>query len=824
MARKSSTWPVRRPRKAKAATLNNPGPPGTPTPPFNPLPETGPQLVPTALVEGDVTSYMFQNPGSGGGIPDAPMNGQLYGRENGSWAIVPAGAPAPPVNPTPTYGIQNGIWVPLTILSDAPSDGNIYGRQNGGWVPVPVGANAINRVMIAGDSYGASSLKGYGDTSNSTGAPFAVGFKYVLGLPMYGRWTETFPWTNTTGADNYAIEGSILYGVNGIYPGSFEQALLSISDHNGTYPDGTIFYFEHTGINDTSEMVADYGGGMVTTADPLGTDWPAFEEPAINGEVTLAAPGGVIPAGLAAGQTPPQWVAINSSLYAVTTIAGSNVTLTRQNNTWATVGITPGETNPGGNMRWAAAQLTDDLMSMWLTSEDSVTNQIFAGGASYVMLNKCSAWYNNVPFVDTIIGPPTIQACSQTVAWWNEKLVAAVAALGNPNVKVFDLFTAIQNIWNNPLSYGIYDMDQPLFGSGNASPANDVAFADVIHPTATTHGAILIQLWQWFVTWVPLTAVTAPQIFLANQLLNSAGLVSDPPPWVAGTGTAAIWAPPAGNVLPIPIQSSDSRIYMANSIMRSHTIVSQVDEFDNIPAPVDFSGSPLPDETWSIVKSGTGQGFAAPGADYVAYGGTGLVGFNIYAAGDSYGIIKSSVPILSAEAINPNGYIHIVWSLQWITVGTDTQSARAGLVDALSNTGRPDNGIFLEFTDTNGVITGAVVYASAGAYTVSNFAVPALSVGRFNTFELISDYTQRRWFLYYSVTEYDTNNSIPPTLLPLSNPSTVSPVVYALMPALPSGPMLCKAVQIQKVAGSDTGVADQLFTDTFNAKIRGARI
>jgi hypothetical protein len=49
----------------------------------------------------------------GGGIPDAPNNGTLYGRKNLGWSAVPAAG-----------------------ISDAPSDGSTYGRNNAAWVVV----------------------------------------------------------------------------------------------------------------------------------------------------------------------------------------------------------------------------------------------------------------------------------------------------------------------------------------------------------------------------------------------------------------------------------------------------------------------------------------------------------------------------------------------------------------------------------------------------------------------------------------------------------------------------------------------------------------
>lgn len=52
-------------------------------------------------------------PAGGGGIPDAPEDGQLYGRKDGGWTAVAGGG---------------GGGIP-----EAPADGSIYGRGNGGW-------------------------------------------------------------------------------------------------------------------------------------------------------------------------------------------------------------------------------------------------------------------------------------------------------------------------------------------------------------------------------------------------------------------------------------------------------------------------------------------------------------------------------------------------------------------------------------------------------------------------------------------------------------------------------------------------------------------
>ena len=59
------------------------------------------------------------NAGGGGGIPDAPSDGTLYGRVNATWsAAQPAGS----------------------YLTEAPSDGNTYGRKNGAWSSIAGGS------------------------------------------------------------------------------------------------------------------------------------------------------------------------------------------------------------------------------------------------------------------------------------------------------------------------------------------------------------------------------------------------------------------------------------------------------------------------------------------------------------------------------------------------------------------------------------------------------------------------------------------------------------------------------------------------------------
>src|SRR5262245_43371834 len=60
--------------------------------------------------------------GPAGPLPEAPLDGEIYGRQSGAWVAT--------VTKT-TYTTDMA-----TKLGDAPSDGNAYGRLNGAWATV----------------------------------------------------------------------------------------------------------------------------------------------------------------------------------------------------------------------------------------------------------------------------------------------------------------------------------------------------------------------------------------------------------------------------------------------------------------------------------------------------------------------------------------------------------------------------------------------------------------------------------------------------------------------------------------------------------------
>jgi len=80
----------------------------------------------------DQLAAVLSSPG-GGGIGEAPTDGQLYGRQSSAWNVVPSG------------------------LSDAPSDGTTYGRKNATWVAasdgtVPENLQSANYTTVLADA------------------------------------------------------------------------------------------------------------------------------------------------------------------------------------------------------------------------------------------------------------------------------------------------------------------------------------------------------------------------------------------------------------------------------------------------------------------------------------------------------------------------------------------------------------------------------------------------------------------------------------------------------------------------------------------------
>lgn len=70
------------------------------------------------------TPTIIASLGASGGIPDAPLDGLLYGRKDGAWGAVPAG------------------------VSDAAIDGKTYGRKDGAWVELQQGGASNSDIIV----------------------------------------------------------------------------------------------------------------------------------------------------------------------------------------------------------------------------------------------------------------------------------------------------------------------------------------------------------------------------------------------------------------------------------------------------------------------------------------------------------------------------------------------------------------------------------------------------------------------------------------------------------------------------------------------------
>jgi hypothetical protein len=105
------------------------------------------------------------------GFSEAPVNTTLYARSNNAWVADPIQADAPDAQ---SYARTKGAWVNLSATTgppEAPTDGQIYGRGNTAWTPVlPLtGGTLTGTLTLAGNPVNAvdASNKAYVDTSTS---------------------------------------------------------------------------------------------------------------------------------------------------------------------------------------------------------------------------------------------------------------------------------------------------------------------------------------------------------------------------------------------------------------------------------------------------------------------------------------------------------------------------------------------------------------------------------------------------------------------------------------------------------------------------------
>lgn len=127
-----------------------------------------------ALMSDGAGNVLWGSGGSGGGITDAPIDGNQYGRQNANWTLVPSqviSTDAP--GTTVPYGRITGAWQALgqmaTQADAIASPGVFFVRSNGGWINL----NQTNMFLpLAGGTLtGALTISGAGSILNVSSAP-----------------------------------------------------------------------------------------------------------------------------------------------------------------------------------------------------------------------------------------------------------------------------------------------------------------------------------------------------------------------------------------------------------------------------------------------------------------------------------------------------------------------------------------------------------------------------------------------------------------------------------------------------------------------------
>ena len=215
-------------------------------------------MVPSHLLGGAVS-----------GIADAPTDGSQYGRQTGSWTLIPGSNPAsnPPivdgvatVGTSLKYAREDHIHPSdPTKLGDAPSNGTLYGRLNGAWSAVTVGGGGITEAPTDGAIYARK-----GQTA-----------AWIAALPLAGG-TLTGPLTSP-GSFTPATPDGAAFIAKGSFGGGF------------TFQDGVgrgAIFVQNTGgdmLFETGQTVATLGTRLTLSSNPAAAA-------AINGYGTATTP------------------------------------------------------------------------------------------------------------------------------------------------------------------------------------------------------------------------------------------------------------------------------------------------------------------------------------------------------------------------------------------------------------------------------------------------------------------------------------------------------------------------------------------------------
>lgn len=710
-------------------------------------------------------------------ISDAPSDGNLYGRKNAAWAAVTGGGGGPPalvasVSRIFVFGDSlgaNSAWnqgqyrvtnnnasLYPEIISQAlgvgwngrytGSAGNFIGA--GTWVSGTFYTTG-SIVLYAGKSWIA--LQGGGGVNNINQTP-ALGSTW-WGLYQQGNWTG---FTTQLGWDNYANSGAIWEGA---LPNVRQQILQFLTDFSNVVPTGSLIHLEWTGLNDVANLCQNYGLGMVTNSDPLGITFSTFTQPAVGSPVNVtfsATPAGMAP-------STGQWVCLLNSgglcgLYAVgANVSGNTFTLTLEGALWDTgAGIAPGNSvsGTGSSVRWAAAQLIDDI----LTSVVASLNNLISKGATLITattaydLNIAPAW-------------SSVANGTATSRWFNTKLKAAVANMSQ--VFIFDLAATMNTIIASPATYGLRNIGS----STQFDPVDETLwfYSATQHPTPAGHRLIAISWLQFLLS----TAVQLGNVPLSTQLAGGINRLN-----ISGNGAPAFWTTPTwvttlGQNTPPLLTAADPRIVLAQGIAQPHLIYRVVVDYDK--------NLLLEDAGWAAVTGGTGGGSIYPPGSEYTYLTRGAMMATLSAAGDHYGQIKNNTGpfVYGLGPPQDTGPLACVARITYVLNGSDQIIYRAGFIGGLQ-LARPTNGIFIEVTWNAGTVTAVLVLANGGSYTTASFPVTSTNNGAAQTIWFSSDTKLLKWNVYVGQ----------------------NPVLLVTMPALPSGAALYLAHQFTKpIAG-----------------------
>lgn len=126
-----------------------------------------------------------------GGIQDAPIDGEIYGRKDGSWELVPSGLP------------------------DAPSDGDTYGRKDGDWEIIDINSTILDSFYDTKTASTTETLKDY-NTFDVPQNTFSLGDKIIFdgygSFSSMGVDTVRLGINNVLGSANYIQKNSITDG------------------------------------------------------------------------------------------------------------------------------------------------------------------------------------------------------------------------------------------------------------------------------------------------------------------------------------------------------------------------------------------------------------------------------------------------------------------------------------------------------------------------------------------------------------------------------------------------------------------------------------